>query len=463
MRVETGDKVGIGGFIVKGSAPKHVIIRALGPSLTRNGITDVLADPTLELHGPAGFTTVFNNNWRDTQQAAIAATGLAPINDFESAIDATLPPGNYTAVVRGNGNTTGVALVEVYDLNTAAASRLANISTRAFVNMGNNIVIAGFILGNGGGDDNIIVRGIGPSLSALGVPNVLANPTLELRDSNGVLLVADDDWQDNAAQAAIITAAGLAPSNNLEAAIAATLPPGLYTALLAGLNNTSGIGLVEVYDRGSGQLFTATLNGSQEVPPNASTATGSGTVFLNDAQTTITVNLNFAGLAAPATMAHIHGPASPGTNAPVIFPFTGVPNATSGTIPEQTFAITPTQVSQLMNGLFYFNVHNATFPGGEIRGQISGSAPPPSPTPNTVDPNPTTGHTVAVTDATTGHTVADSTPTTPTPTTAGVAHAPDWVHGELRSSDRAGATDRVGGDPCHGRPTHLGNLDDQSR
>ena len=211
-----------------------------------------------------------------------------------------------------------------------------------------------------------------PSTGALGVPTVLANPTLELRDNNGVLLIADDDWQDNAAQAAIITAAGLAPSNNLEAAIAATLPPGLYTALLGGLNNTSGIGLVEVYDRGSGQLFTATLSGSQEVPPNASTGTGSGTVFLNDAQTTITVNLNFAGLSAPATAAHIHGPASPGTTAPVIFPFTGVPNATSGTIPQQTFAITPTQVSQLMNGLFYFNVHNATFPGGEIRGQISG-------------------------------------------------------------------------------------------
>jgi hypothetical protein len=251
MRVQTGDKVGIGGFIVTGSVPKHVIVRAIGPSLTRYGIIDVLADPVLELHGPGVFVTIINDNWRDTQQAAIEATGLAPTNSLESAIDATLAPGAYTAIVRGKNNTSGVALVEVYDLNQSVG-KLANISTRAFVDTDDNIVIAGFILGHNSGVDNIIARGMGPSLSTVGVPNVLANPTLELRDTNGRLLSSNNDWQDNAAQAAIVTAAGLAPGNNLESAIAATLPPGLYTALLAGVNNTTGVGLVEVYDRGAG-------------------------------------------------------------------------------------------------------------------------------------------------------------------------------------------------------------------
>ena len=166
MRVQTGDNVGIGGFIITGSAPKHVLLRAIGPSLSRFGIPNPLADPVMELHGPAGFTTVINDNWRDTQEAAIVATGLAPTNDLESAIVATLNPGAYTAIVKGKNNTTGVALVEVYDLNQAVASKLGNISTRAFVSTGDNIVIAGFILGNGGGDDRIIVRGIGPSLTA---------------------------------------------------------------------------------------------------------------------------------------------------------------------------------------------------------------------------------------------------------------------------------------------------------
>ena len=259
MLVQTGDNVGIGGFIITGSTPKQVIIRAIGPTLAASDIVNVLADPVLELHGPSGFATITNNNWRDTQEQEIQDTGIPPTNDLESAIVATLDPGAYTAVVRGNGNTSGVGLVEVYDLNQGVDSKLANLATRAFVSTGDNIVIAGFLLsgdpitGIGGPDaDRIIVRGIGPSLAPaiLPVSAVLANPTLELRDNNGTLILANNDWQDNADQAAEITAAGLAPANNLESAIAATLPPGLYTALLAGLNNGTGIGVVEIYDRG---------------------------------------------------------------------------------------------------------------------------------------------------------------------------------------------------------------------
>jgi uncharacterized delta-60 repeat protein len=251
MRVQTGDKVGIGGFIITGTAPKHVLLRAIGPSLTQFGVPDALADPVMELHGPTGFATVTNNNWQDdpVQAALIVASGLAPTNDLESAIDATLAPGNYTAVVKGNNNTSGVALVEVYDLNQTSLSKLGNISTRAFVTTGDNIVIAGFILGGNNGNDRIGVRGLGTSL--LLVTPALADPTLELRDGNGALLAFNNDWQDDPAQAAELMAAGLAPPFPPESAIAITLPPGLYTALLAGRNNSSGHGLVEIYDRGA--------------------------------------------------------------------------------------------------------------------------------------------------------------------------------------------------------------------
>jgi hypothetical protein len=253
MRVQTGDNAGIGGFIISGTASKHVLVRAIGPSLTQFGVPNALPDPVLELHGPGGFVTITNNNWRDdpSQETLILASGLAPSNDLESAIDANLPPGNYTAVVSGNNNAIGVAVIEAYDLNQTAPAKLANISTRAFVSTGDDIVIAGFILGNQSGNDRIVVRGIGPSLTQFGVPDALPDPTLELRDSNGNLIITNNDWQDNSAQAAELTAAGLAPSDPFESGIAMTLPPGTYTALLAGRNGATGNGVVEVYDRGA--------------------------------------------------------------------------------------------------------------------------------------------------------------------------------------------------------------------
>ena len=250
MLVQTGDNVGIGGFIITGSTTKRVIIRAIGPSLAGFGVPNALADPVLELHGPSAFVTITNNNWRDTQEVEIQATGIPPANDLESAIVATLVPGPYTAVVSGNGGTSGVGLIEVYDLNQVVDSKLANLSTRAAVSTGDNIVIAGFVLSIGNGNDRIVVRGLGPSLAAFGVPNALANPTLELRDTNGALLAANNDWHDDPAQAAEFSAAGLAPTNNLESALVAMLPTGLYTALLSGTNGSTGIGVVEVYDLG---------------------------------------------------------------------------------------------------------------------------------------------------------------------------------------------------------------------
>ena len=225
-----------------------VLIRGIGPSLGQFGVPNPLADPKLELSGSGGFTTVTNNDWRDTQEQQIIDTGIPPTNDLESAILATLNPGLYTAVLSGNDGGTGAALVEIYDLSPNADSKLANISTRAFVNTGNDVVIGGFILGGGSASDAIIIRGIGPSLADFGLSPVLADPQLELRDSNGGIVRANDNWQDDPAQAAIISGVNLAPTNDLESAIAETLAPDSYTAVLFGTNNGTGLGLVEVYD-----------------------------------------------------------------------------------------------------------------------------------------------------------------------------------------------------------------------
>jgi hypothetical protein len=245
MFVQTGDNVGIGGFIITGTAPKHVVLRAVGPSLSQVGVPNALADPVLELHGPPGFATIINDNC----EPPFIPNPFCTPGSLESLIDVTLDPGAYTAIVRGKDNTTGVALVEVYDVNQEVDSRLANISTRALIGTADNITIAGFILGGNSGNDTIVVRGIGPSLTALGLPNALADPTLELRDNNGALLIANNDWQD--VPIGPFIPPGLRPNNPLESAILVTLPPGLYTALLAGVNNGTGLGLVEVYDLGA--------------------------------------------------------------------------------------------------------------------------------------------------------------------------------------------------------------------
>ena len=211
------------------------------------GVTDALADPTIELHGPDGSLVQVNDNWRDTQEEEILATGIPPTNDLESAIVDTLPPGSYTVILRGRNQLTGVALLEIYDLDQSTASKLANISTRGLVQTGDNVLIGGFILG-GSGPRNVVVRAIGPSLARTGLTNVLIDPTLELRDDNGTLLIANDDWKDNEAQAHQIKIAGLGPTDNRESALIATLLPGAYTTVVAGKNGGIGIGLVEIYN-----------------------------------------------------------------------------------------------------------------------------------------------------------------------------------------------------------------------
>ena len=239
----------IGGFIITGNTPKKIAVRGMGPALASFGITDFLADPFLELRSSSGALLQSNDNWKDSQQAEIQALGLAPNDNREAVIVTTLNPGSYTALLTGKGGTTGVGLVEIYDTNPATDSQLGNISTRGFVQGGNNVLIAGFILGGAGtGNDRIAIRGLGPSLSQFGLNPVLADPTLELHDANGATLITNDDWATDAVSAANLVIFGLAPSDPKEAAIFTSLAPGTFTAILAGKNGGIGIGTVEVYN-----------------------------------------------------------------------------------------------------------------------------------------------------------------------------------------------------------------------
>jgi uncharacterized protein YggT (Ycf19 family) len=261
--VQADENVMIGGFIVQGTQPKRVIIRAIGPELSRFGIPNVLVDPTLELFDGTGALIASNDNWQHTiiggiitsdQVVDIRNSGHAPGHPRESAIIADLPAGNYTAIVRGVNKTTGVGLVEVYDISPETSSILGNISTRSFVQADENVMIGGFIV-QGTQPKRVILRAIGPELSLYGVPNVLPDPTLELHDSTGALIASNDNWQHTiiggiitSDQVRDIRSSGYAPGDGRESAIIATLQPGNYTGIVRSKNIITGVALVEAYD-----------------------------------------------------------------------------------------------------------------------------------------------------------------------------------------------------------------------
>ena len=241
----TDNDVLIGGFILKGTQPKQLLLRAIGPSLAQYGVQQTLQDPVLELHDSAGNIIMQNDDWQTGGQAsAIQATGKAPSDPNEAALIATLNPGTYTAIVRGLNNTQGVALVEGYELD-APSTRLVNVSTRGQIGTADQVLIGGFIVQSGTGK-NVIVRALGASLASF-LSGVLPDPVLDLYDSNGTLISSNDNWQSSP-QAAAISASGQAPSSALDSAIMTTLAPGNYTAIVHGVNNATGIGMVEVYD-----------------------------------------------------------------------------------------------------------------------------------------------------------------------------------------------------------------------
>lgn len=246
-RVLTGDNLLIGGFIINGFDNKRVLILAKGPSLSSGGtpIPGRMANPTIELHAGNGSLLAGNDDWKDSpERTQIEATGAAPTDDKESAVLRTLAPGNYTAVLAGKGNTTGIAIVEIYDLD-AGTTIMANISSRGLVDTGDNVMIGGFIAGSNSGDTQVLIRGIGPSLQGK-VPNPLADPILELHDGNGATLETNDNWKDSPKRTEI-EATGIPPTHDLESAILRIVPPSGYTAVLRG-NTGSGLALVEVYN-----------------------------------------------------------------------------------------------------------------------------------------------------------------------------------------------------------------------
>lgn len=248
----TGDNVLIGGFVVQGSQPAQFIIRSIAFSLATFGVADPLTDSVIEVYDASHNLVATNDDWFISNDApTIASYHLDPPNSIESAVIVTLNPGSYTTIVKSFSSnsqpaTTGVALFELYDLRTSS-SRASNVSTRGQVGTGDDIMIGGFIIG-GSTSKPVLIRALGPSLTQSNVPNVLADPYLELRDGNGNLVEANDDWQQSP-EAATIIADGLAPSNSKESAMAPTLAPGNYTALVKGVGGTTGAALVEIYDR----------------------------------------------------------------------------------------------------------------------------------------------------------------------------------------------------------------------
>lgn len=250
LRVQSGVNAPIGGFIITGTEPKTVIFRGIGPSLPVPG---ALADPMIEVHGPSGQLLGLNDNWHDAgTRQQIEESGLAPTNDLEPSLWGIILPGAYTVILSGKDGATGVGLIEIYDLDRTVDTNLGNISTRGFVDTGDNVMIGGLIVGGGtpAGTAQVVVRAVGPSLTASGIAGALADPTLELYDDGGTIVASNDNWKtrpDGTSQQAEIEATTIPPSSDLESALVRTLAPGNYTAIVRGNNNTTGVGLVEAY------------------------------------------------------------------------------------------------------------------------------------------------------------------------------------------------------------------------
>jgi cyclophilin family peptidyl-prolyl cis-trans isomerase len=247
LQVQTDPNELIAGFIVNGTSAKRVMIRAIGPSLSQAGIANPLADPIVELRDNSS-TLATSDDWGDgPKRQEIKDTDISPKSSSEAAIVATLPANGsiYSAIVRGVNGGNGVGIAEIYDLDLGPGSSLANISSRGFVQTGDNVMIGGLII-SGASSAKVVIRGIGPSLSSAGISNPLLNPSLELRNAQGVNIATNNDWQ-MAANASAIQASGFAPTNPRESAILTTQVPGRYTAIMSGVGNTTGVGVVQIY------------------------------------------------------------------------------------------------------------------------------------------------------------------------------------------------------------------------
>jgi hypothetical protein len=244
--VGTGDNVVIGGFIITGTDPKTIVLRALGPSLSSFGLSGVLSDPVLRVYNSSRTLIATNDNWQsDPNHFVVEANGLTPANLLESATAQTLAPGAYTVIVTGKDATPGIGLVELYDLSPLSNSKLRNMSTRGSVGTVDNVLISGFIVGDVG-SATVVVRALGPSLAAYGVSGALSDPTLTIYDSSGSAIASNDNWHDDVNWIDVRKNA-LSPKDQRESALVLHLPPGAYTAIVRGANGGTGIGLAEVY------------------------------------------------------------------------------------------------------------------------------------------------------------------------------------------------------------------------
>lgn len=385
LQVGTGDNVGIGGFIVTGHAPKKVLIRALGPALTAFGLTGVLPDPTMSLFDGTGAMIAANDNWKSTQQTEITATGLQPPNDLESTLIVTLAPGNYTVVVAGTNNSTGIALIEIYDLDTSNGSvRLGNISTRGNVHGGDDVMIGGFAV-RGDISKRVVVRVTGPSLGAFGIPfsSLLFDPRVDLVDSGGHILASNDNWRST--QETDLQATPYAPHDDHEPAILISLAPGNYTAVVHGVGNSTGLALIEVYDldqppqADGSTLYVAQLRAQA---PGTS-ASGTATIKLSADGTSAILNFTYSNLSSPLTGMHVHGP-----NGEILFDVDAATPQADGSylwVIQPVGTLTVADIANdIRTGNTYFNVHTANNPKGEIKGYFvlsSGGQSAPTPTP----------------------------------------------------------------------------------
>ncbi len=397
MVVQTGDNVLISGFIINGTASKKLLLRALGPSLPVPG---TLSDPTLELHDASGALIASNDNWRSTQEAEILATNKAPSNDSESALIATLAPGLYTVIAKGVNNTSGVGLLEVYDLDPPdAPSRLANLSTRGKVQTDDNVMIGGFIV-SGSVPKKMIMRVLGPSLYLNGVPipGSLTDPTLELHDSTGAIIGSNDNWRST--QQTEIQASTLAPNDDREPALIYTFTPGVYTAIVRGARNTTGVALLEMYDLDQPpQADGSTLFVTEMRAQSGSTSMGSGTAVLrlSEDEKSAVLSFNFSNLSSPVTGMHIHG-----TNGTIWFDIDAATPQPDGSYIWVFTPVGSTSVADIVAAIkaggTYINIHTSNYPSGEIKGFFtlaSGAQTAPVPTPAP----PLAGGTPSPTDA----------------------------------------------------------------
>ncbi len=399
VKIETGGSVGIAGFIVQGNGVKPVLIRALGPTLGTFGVPNSLANPSIELLDSAGTQIGSNDDWDPTGDVPIKhqVLGIPTPQPKESAIYAVLPPGAYTVIVRGVGNTTGVALVELYDLDTTAACTLTNVSTRGIVRTGAEIMIGGFIL-TGTGTKDILVRAVGPALAQFGVPNVMADPKIEVYDTAGVMIYSNNDWstqvtvpgQTAPQPASAITASGRAPTDTRESSLLMTLAPGAYTVQLSGVSSTVGNALVEVYDIAAstpppvnGQVYLAALR-----PATGAVTTASGDVSMIIAADGLSATINlprYTGLSGAITNVHIED--ANGVNLFDLAPGSMHADGTwTWNFAFTNGSLTAAQVADMIRtGQVVLHVYTTTNPTGELIGTFGAAAasasftPPPPP------------------------------------------------------------------------------------